>query len=102
MMNDAELVAEFMRVERLPDETSILVRVVRWQTPAIPLSSWMVGARLPLSSTAAAIDRAALRLLEDDRFFGRCAECDRRVPLGWMHETGLCQHCAEINHGVVY
>jgi formylmethanofuran dehydrogenase subunit E len=40
--------------------------------------------------------------LRKKQFFGRCQECGELNPSGWMHDSKICQHCAETNHGVVY
>jgi hypothetical protein len=34
--------------------------------------------------------------------FARCGECEQDFPPEWMHDEGLCQSCAERNHGVTY
>ena len=34
--------------------------------------------------------------------FERCAECQRVIPIEWMHNRVYCQGCAQQNHGVVY
>lgn len=34
--------------------------------------------------------------------FGCCDECGKTNPPEWMHGKGLCQSCAEKNHGIVY
>lgn len=101
-MNDAELVAEFIRVEQDSTETRMLVQEIHWEGPAKPVATWTIAARLSPDADRAHLDAEAQRLLHDSRFFGVCSECGERNPQGWMHGPDLCQRCAVRNHGIVF
>ncbi len=101
-MNTRELLKEFIRVEKTEKEVQILVRKIRWDGPHTPISTWVIGKGLSDTASEADIESAAMRVLEDPRYFRVCLECGKRKPLGWMHDESICQRCAEINHGWVY
>ena len=101
-MNDHECQRQFVRIERGGGEIRILVCEVHWDGPANSVSTWTVGQILPGTATAAEVDGAAAQILEDDRYFRVCEECDARNPRGRMHDERICQGCAAANHGVVY
>ncbi len=101
-MNDRELLQEFLKVDRTESGIRILVRRIRWNGPAEPVSTWVVGQDLHPAATKAETEAAARGILEDDHYFRVCRECGERNPLGWMHDEAICQGCASDNHGVVY
>ena len=101
-MNDRELGKECLRVERTDTKVKILVREIRWDGPATPISTWVIARTLPATASDSEIENALARILEEDGYFQVCNECGERKPLGWMHGGGICQGCAQANHGVVY
>ena len=101
-MNDRELLREFVRVERTEKKVQILVREIRWEGSHTPVSTWAIAQDLPGTATEAEADAAAASILENHRYFLDCAECGERKPVGRMVDAGLCQGCAQINHGVVF
>lgn len=102
-MTDDELLHEFVRVETNADEgVEIRVKVILWPAPHSPSSRWMVWRRLSTQPSAAGLVALKRELLRDERYFGSCRECSRRLPQGWMHSRRLCQRCATERHGVVY
>jgi hypothetical protein len=100
-VTDKELFDECIRVQDTPDGVWILVRKIMWDGPHTPISTWVVGQSMPLDAPEDDVHSAAEGLLQDPRFFGRCAECHERNPMGWMLSENLCQGCAE-RHGVVF
>jgi hypothetical protein len=48
------------------------------------------------------LDSKIQEILDNEQYFKVCQECGKRKPRGWMHNDGICQSCAENNHGVVY
>ena len=101
-MNDRELLKEFVRVERADKKVQILVREIRWDGPHTPVSTWVTARTLPATASESEIENALVRILEEDGYFQVCNECGERKPLGWMQGGGICQGCAQVNHGVVY
>jgi len=101
-MNDTEIIAKLIKVERQNSELSILVCCISWPHPHEPRSNWEIAAVLPLKSSSGEIDSKIQNVLQDKQYFQTCQECQRRNPCGWMHNDGICQGCAERNHGVVY
>jgi hypothetical protein len=99
-MNEAELLAEFVRVEVGPGGVQLFVREIHWegQTPA---SSWTPALTLPREASEPALTSAKRSLLADARFFGRCRECGENLPIGWMNDD-ICHSCLERNHGAVF
>lgn len=61
-VNDAELVAEFMRVQQGATETRILVREIHWPSPAKPVTTWTIAARLSPDADRARLDAQARSL----------------------------------------
>ena len=100
-MNDRELLKEFIRVERTESRVRILVREIRWDGPHTPISTWVIGKRLPDTASDADVENAIADMLQDHRYFRTCHECGEKKPFGW-NDGSICQRCAQINHGVVY
>jgi hypothetical protein len=67
-----------------------------------PVTDWVAVRTLPSDSPAETINTQVRQALDDTDYFAVCAECQNRVPVGRMHDTDICQSCAERNHGVVY
>ena len=101
-VRDDELVREFFRVERDDYVTVILVRMIGWDGPADPHSTWVIGSSLTAGAGQREIQSAIKKLLGSKRFFRVCEECGERNPLGHMDDKKICQACAVRNHGVVY
>ena len=101
-MTDRELRKEFIRIKKAPNEVQILVHKIRWEGPHTPIHTWAVGKSLPATAFEADVEKATARILEDHRYFRVCDECGERKPVGWMLNEGICQECAQANHGVVY
>ena len=100
-MTDRELRKEFVRVERTEKKIQILLREIRWDGPHTPISTWVVGKRLPDTASDAEVENAIADMLQDHRYFRVCPECSEKKPFGW-NDGSICQRCAEVNHGVVY
>ena len=102
-MNDADLIADFIRTVPAADcGTVVEVCVISWPHPHEPKSTWSVAAELPPGALQEEVDQAVAKVLRDRKYFAVCRECGGRKPVGWMHGGGICQRCAEEKHGVVY
>ena len=101
-MKDRELLDEFVRVARTEGGVRILVREIRWEGPHTPVSTWVIARTLPATASETEVENSVVRILEDGDYFQVCNECGSRKPLGWMEGGGICQGCAEVNHGVVH
>ena len=100
-MTDDELLEDFLRVESTSDGIVISVKVISWDGPHTPVSTWKEVCSLPTTATTATVQDLVRQLLTDERFFRVCPECSRRNPIGWMMEL-FCQSCGERNHGIVF
>jgi ribosomal protein L40E len=102
IMNDKEIISEFIQVKQKEDGLHILVRGISWPHPYEPGSSWTVASVLPQTSSSQEVDFKIQEILGNKQYFQICQECGERNPCGWMHNDSICQSCAENNHGVVY
>ena len=101
-MNDAELLREFVRVERTHEKVEIQILTIRWDGPHTPVSTWEVVTSLPNTADEPAIEKATAGLLQDHRYFLTCMECSQRKPVGSMLNGSTCQQCAQEKHGIVF
>ena len=102
LMEDHELLDEFVRVEQAEKEVRILVREIHWDGPHTPVSTWVTAHTLAATASESEIESETVRVVEDNDYFLVCHECEERNPRGWMHDGRTCQGCAEANHGVVH
>ena len=100
--NDAEIIKEFIKVEKTDLCVKILVKHISWPKVYEPHSEWMEEDTLPGKVSQSEIQDAVKRVLENGRHFGVCQECGERNPTGWMHNDRICQGCAQANYGIVY
>lgn len=101
-MNDKEIISKFIQLKQKNDGLHILVCGISWPHPHEPVSSWTVASVLPQTSSSQEVDSKIQETLGNKQYFQICQECVERKPRGWMHNDGICQSCAERNHGVVY
>ena len=101
-MTEADLINEFTATRHTPQGFALRVRRISWPLPSRPISRWHTVSVLPESTSASALMEQRRRLLDDSRYFAVCSECNERNPVGWMRGDGICQSCAERNHGVVH
>ncbi len=101
-MKKAQLLKEFIRIDKTPLDIVILVREIDWDGPAKPISSWLEWKRLASGASEDEIKQTAALVLEDPAYFRYCVECGEQNPIGWMHDDRVCQTCAQSKHGVVY
>jgi hypothetical protein len=102
IMNDKELVKEFIKVEQTQDKIIFLVCKVYWQGPHTPIAKWVKVSQLKKNSSQYMIDKKIRSILNNEKYFRVCKECSNRNIVGHMHNDNICQECAERNHGVVY
>jgi hypothetical protein len=94
---------EFVRFDNVSERhTDFLVQVITWSSPHTPVSAWETWKTLDHRPGQSERDSLLSHVLADPKYFGICAECGERGPLGWMHSAEVCQGCAQKNHGVVY
>ena len=102
-LNDEEKLQEFTRARDVGAEVLLEVRLISWVGgPHSPETRWAEVERLPSGEGTAVIGRHRRRLLQRRRYFRICASCSERKPVGWMHDSQVCQGCAERTLGVVY
>jgi len=93
---------EFIDVRRTEEGVVVLVGEVQWDGPHSPRTHWVRFRELPSDARREDVAAAVAAAIDDDRFFGTCARCAKRMPAGWMHSTTICQSCAERQLGVVH
>lgn len=97
-MTDDEILAEFVRVEG----SKLMAASISWPDPGTPEMKWEIVGELPDGLPQQEVDAAKAKVLTDSRYFDRCSRCGELKPLGWMHEPGFCQGCAEQQLGIVH
>jgi len=102
-MTDQDLIAEFIRTAPQADGSTLVeVCTISWPLPHEPESTWITAAELPSGASQDRVDKAVRKLLKDRHYFRVCQDCNERNPVGWMHDSKICQTCAEQHHGVCY
>lgn len=93
------LLRDFTRVR---GETELDVARVVWMGHR-PLLEWEVYKTWPRPPSARQLAAARRKALADPRFFLICSMCHRRLNRGqMMHDSDVCQGCAQRHLGVVY
>lgn len=98
-MRDEEIRQEFIRVNRPGNRLEVMT--ISWDGHT-PTSTWVLFEELPDNAGPAEIEAAMDRALTSKLFFNRCHRCEQIKPLGWMHDSKVCQGCAERYDGVVH
>jgi hypothetical protein len=101
-MTEEEIIKEFVSIEEIEGEVVLSVRIIEWDGPHAPISHSVEVRRFAGHAGDDITKKAIKAVLRKKQFFGRCQECGELNPSGWMHDSKICQHCAETNHGVVY
>ena len=102
-MDDNDLIKDFVRRTTTDAGVTIEVKVIGWDGPHTPVSSWMTAAKVKGTPSPEKLQKAILRVLENKRYFRVCRDCGERNPVGWMTgDMGVCHSCAERNHGIVF
>ena len=102
MKTDDDLRGEFIRIDRKPSKTLILVRKITWRGPHTPETHWVTAFNLAADASEPEVEASIRAALGDTRFFRVCVRCGDKNPIGWMHSETICQSCAERYLGVVY
>jgi hypothetical protein len=101
-MIDAELIADFMRLQETEDGTRLEVAVVEWAGPASPTLHWKTYRRWRKPPTADRLIAAQQKALGTSRYFRICQHCGERVNASHMDDNITCQSCSERYRGVVH
>ena len=99
-MTDEEIKKEFVRVS--PSGKRLEVTRISWGSYHTPTGEWIDAGPLAENADQSEIDAKMVRILACKRFFRRCRICNELKPLGWMHDTEVCQSCAERYLGIVH
>jgi ribosomal protein L40E len=102
-MTDAELIEEFIEVEKDAENgTHIYVKMIEWNGQT-PFTNPVRAVTLKKPPSEERLDREFKKILGYKKYFQVCSECGERNPVGWMiTEMGICQQCGTENHGIVY
>lgn len=98
-MTDDEIKLEFIRLS--PDGSRLQVKTISWDGQD-PTEAWIDYERISEDASPADVDAAINKALADTRYFSRCQKCQTLKPIGWMHDSKICQSCAEPYLGVAY
>lgn len=101
-MSEEEVIEEFIKVYKDRDQVRFYVRRIDWDGPHTPITTTVNVSSFDGEMDDEAIRAEVMRISKDSKHFRRCKECGERNPFGWMHDSKICQSCAERNHGVVY
>ena len=125
MINDKEIIQEFIFVENPHDERPIIpigfdispcykiadwnpkllrihVCVISWDGPHTPVPTWELAAELPEDSSEEEIQASIVKLLNRKKYFKACNKCNERNPVGWMYSSNRCMECASKYDNVIY
>ena len=101
-MTDQEVMDQFIRIAEFKGYLYFIVTKIEWPGPSEPRSFPEIVSRLEIPSDGDPISKEQLRISELKKYFRRCEDCRELNPVGWMHDSRICQHCATQNHGVMY
>jgi hypothetical protein len=99
-MTDEEIKRQFIRISASGNRLE--VGTISWDGPHTPTNKWVDFGPIPKTAGAVEINALMGKTLVCKRFFRRCETCKMLKPLGWMHDTKICQGCAERDLGVVH
>ena len=99
-MTDEEIKRQFIQIS--PSGSRLEVKTISWDGPHTPTSQWVDFGPVPETADAVEVNALMEQALACEQFFRRCQTCKMLNPLGWMHDSKICQSCAERDEGVVY
>ena len=99
-MTRSELVTEFISIDSYPGKATFHVAKISWDGHT-PNREWVKHSEVEGELTDTKKDTVISKILSDKKFFKICKECSEVNPVGWMHDSKICQSCAE-KQGVVY
>jgi hypothetical protein len=98
-MTDHEIKLEFIRFS--PEGSRLQVKTISWDGH-VPTDTWIDYEPIDENASPTDIDAAMNKALADKRYFSRCQKCQTLNPDGWMHDSKICQSCAEQYLGILY
>ena len=98
-MTDDEIKLEFIRLS--PDGSHLQVKTISWNGH-VPTDAWIDYDPISEDASPTNVDAAMNKALADTRYFSRCQKCQTLKPDGWMHDSKICQGCAQQHLGVAY
>lgn len=102
-MTDNNSIDDFKKYIWL-DKTSgaidISVEVVEWLGPHDPKLEYRIVKKLPLNTSDEQLEQELKKLINDNRYFARCAGCNNACLRGQMYDQVICYTCAEKLHRV--
>ena len=98
-MTDDEIKLEFIRLS--PDGSHLQVKTISWNGH-VPTDAWIDYDPISEDASPTDVDAAMNKALADTRYFSRCEKCQTLNPDGWMHDSKICQGCAQQYLGIVY
>ena len=78
------------------------VGLVCWSGPHTPTLEWVTYRRWKTLPTDERLKRAREAALAKRAFFRKCELCNETTNIGHMHNSSVCQGCAETKLGVVH
>lgn len=102
-MTEEEIIKEFVSIEQVDVEVVLSVCVIDWRGRSYnPVSYFVEVDRFQGDVSSEETRKVVKTLLRRKKYFRRCVECAELNPQGWMHNSRICQSCAEQNHGIVH
>jgi hypothetical protein len=93
---------EFIKIKSLGDELEIYFVDIIWKSPHTPESQDVLIYTLPLARWKKEKGKYVSRILNNKKYFRVCGLCGEINHRGHMHDTYICQRCAERHYHAVY
>jgi hypothetical protein len=100
--NDAQLIADYIRVQESGGMWTLEVAIIEWPHPHTPEPRWTEVKQYQRPLSPEQLTAAQHRLLTNSRFFRMCTHCNERHNAGHMYNRKMCYGCAERELQVVF
>ncbi|WNC70080.1 hypothetical protein RI845_08060 [Thalassotalea nanhaiensis] len=100
--NNEEDFRRYIWIDKTQGVIDISVEMVDWLGPHEPKREYRIVKKLPLNTSDDQLERELKKLTSDDKYFARCAQCNKANLRGHMHDEYICHTCAEKHHGIVH
>ena len=96
-----EYLAEFIIIRPQGDQVEIYFDDFIWEGHT-PVSHQVLLYQIPLAKWEKDKGKYISRILNNKKYFHVCGQCGKVKHHGHMHDTYICQECAQKYHHVVY
>ena len=96
-----EYLAEFINIKPQDDQVEIYFDDFTWDGQT-PVSNEVLLYQMPLTQWKKNKEKYISRILNNKKYFRICGQCGKVKHHSHMHDTYICQECAQKYHHVVY